>query len=225
MRKVSFRKADVDGFNIFYREAGPTDAQTLLLLHGFPSASHMFRDLVPGLADRFHVIAPDLPGFGQSDMPDRSAFTYTFHNIARVIDRFTELVGLDRFAIYVFDYGAPTGFRLAMWHPERVAAIISQNGNAYAEGLSDGVVAWCARPRLLLAGGRVHRCPYPSLVDCPAHPLRRASSSRGARGGQRAYTMLGRTAFSVAPMAYGARSRAASFRRHQPARYRRHGPQ
>jgi pimeloyl-ACP methyl ester carboxylesterase len=97
-----------------------------------------FRDLVPGLADRFHVIAPDLPGFGQSDMPDRSAFTYTFHNIARVIDRFTEVVGLDRFAIYVFDYGAPTGFRLAMWHPERVAAIISQNGNAYAEGLSDG---------------------------------------------------------------------------------------
>ena len=99
MRKVSFRKADVEGFNIFYREAGPADAQTLLLLHGFPSASHMFRDLVPGLADRFHVIAPDLPGFGQSDMPDRSAFTYTFHNIARVIDRFTELVGLDRFAI------------------------------------------------------------------------------------------------------------------------------
>jgi pimeloyl-ACP methyl ester carboxylesterase len=98
----------------------------------------MFRDLVPGLADRFHVIAPDLPGFGQSDMPDRSAFRYTFHNIARVIDRFTELVGLDRFAIYVFDYGAPTGFRLATWHPERVAAIISQNGNAYAEGLSDG---------------------------------------------------------------------------------------
>jgi pimeloyl-ACP methyl ester carboxylesterase len=138
MHKVSFRKADVEGLNIFYREAGPRDAQTLLLLHGFPSASHMFRDLVPGLADRFHVIAPDLPGFGQSDMPDRSAFTYTSHNIARVIDRFTEVVGLDRFAIYVFDYGAPTGFRLAMWHPERVAAIISQNGNAYAEGLSDG---------------------------------------------------------------------------------------
>ena len=138
MHKVSFRKADVEGFNIFYREAGPTDAQTLLLLHGFPSASHMFRDLVPGLADRFHVIAPDLPGFGQSDMPDRSAFTYTFHNIARVIDRFTEVVGLDRFAIYVFDYGAPTGFRLATWHPERIVAIISQNGNAYAEGLSDG---------------------------------------------------------------------------------------
>ena len=138
MRKVSFRKADVDGLNIFYREAGPKDALTLLLLHGFPSASHMFRDLIPELADRFHVIAPDLPGFGQSDMPDLSKFTYTFDNIARLIDRFTKVVGLGRFALYVFDYGAPTGFRLATWHPERVAAIISQNGNAYAEGLSDG---------------------------------------------------------------------------------------
>jgi pimeloyl-ACP methyl ester carboxylesterase len=138
MREISFRKADVEGFNIFYREAGPTDAQKLLLLHGFPSASHMFRDLIPLLADRFHVIAPDLPGFGQSDMPDRGTFTYTFENVAQVIDRFTEVVGLGRFAIYVFDYGAPTGFRLATWHPERVTAIISQNGNAYAEGLSDG---------------------------------------------------------------------------------------
>ena len=138
MLKVSFRKVDVDGFNIFYREAGSKDAPAILLLHGFPSASHMFRDLIPKLADRFHVIAPDLPGFGQSDMPDRGAFTYTFDNIARVIERFTEVVGLDRFAIYVFDYGAPTGFRLATRHPERVTAIISQNGNAYAEGLSDG---------------------------------------------------------------------------------------
>jgi pimeloyl-ACP methyl ester carboxylesterase len=98
----------------------------------------MFRDLIPKLADRFHVIAPDLPGFGQSDMPDRGAFTYTFDNVARVVERLTEVVGLDRYAIYVFDYGAPTGFRLATWHPERVNAIISQNGNAYAEGLSDG---------------------------------------------------------------------------------------
>jgi pimeloyl-ACP methyl ester carboxylesterase len=138
MLKVSFRKADVDGFNIFYREAGSRDAPAILLLHGFPSASHMFRDLIPLLADRLHVIAPDLPGFGQSDMPDRGKFTYTFENVARVIDRFTEIVGLGRFAIYVFDYGAPTGFRLATWHPERVTAIISQNGNAYAEGLSDG---------------------------------------------------------------------------------------
>jgi len=138
MHKVNFRKIDVDGVHIFYREAGFRQAPALLLLHGFPSAGHMFRDLIPQLADRFHVIAPDLPGFGQSDMPDRGAFAYTFDNVARVIDRFTEIVGLSRFAIYVFDYGAPTGLRLAAWHPEHVAAIISQNGNAYAEGLSDG---------------------------------------------------------------------------------------
>ena len=138
MLKVSFRNVDVDGLKIFYREAGSKDAPAILLLHGFPSASHMFRDLIPKLADRFHVIAPDLPGFGQSDTPDRSAFTYTFDNIARVIERLMEVVELDRYAIYVFDYGAPTGFRLATWHPERVNAIISQNGNAYAEGLSDG---------------------------------------------------------------------------------------
>jgi pimeloyl-ACP methyl ester carboxylesterase len=138
MHKVSFRKVDVDGFNIFYRETGFRHAPAILLLHGFPSAGHMFRDLIPQLADRFHVIAPDLPGFGQSDMPDRGTFTYTFDNVARVIDRFTEIVGLGRFAIYVFDYGAPTGFRLATWHPERINALISQNGNAYAEGLSDG---------------------------------------------------------------------------------------
>jgi pimeloyl-ACP methyl ester carboxylesterase len=138
MPKVSFRKIDVDGFSIFYREAGPKDGPALLLLHGFPSAGHMFRDLIPRLSDRFRVIAPDLPGFGQSDMPERAVFSYTFDNIARIIDRFTEVIGLGRFAIYVFDYGAPTGFRLATRHPERIAAIISQNGNAYAEGLSDG---------------------------------------------------------------------------------------
>ena len=98
----------------------------------------MFRDLIPLLADRFHVVAPDLPGFGQSDMPPREKFSYTFDNIARVIDRFTEVIGFDRFAVYVFDYGAPTGFRLAVRHPERITAIISQNGNAYEEGLSEG---------------------------------------------------------------------------------------
>ena len=138
MRKVSFRKVDVDGLNIFYRQAGPKDAPVLLLLHGFPSAGHMFRDLMPQLSDQFCVTAPDLPGFGQSDMPQRTKFSYTFDNIAGVIDRFTEVIGLGRFAIYVFDYGAPTGFRLAMRHPERITALISQNGNAYVEGLSDG---------------------------------------------------------------------------------------
>lgn len=138
MRTVQYRKADVDGFGIFYREAGPKEAPTILLLHGFPTSSHMFRDLIPQLADRFHIVAPDLPGFGQSDMPARDAFTYTFENLTNVIDRFIEVIGLRRFAIYVFDYGAPVGFRLAVRHPDRVTAIISQNGNAYEEGLSDG---------------------------------------------------------------------------------------
>jgi pimeloyl-ACP methyl ester carboxylesterase len=138
MTDIKYRTADVDGFKIFYREAGPAQAPKLLLLHGFPSSSHMFRDLIPLLADRFHIIAPDLPGFGRSDMPPRAQFKYTFDNIAAVIDRFTEVVKFDRFALYVFDYGAPTGFRIATRHPERIAALISQNGNAYEEGLSDG---------------------------------------------------------------------------------------
>ena len=138
MSAIRFRTVDVDGLKLFYREAGAAEALSLLLLHGFPSSSHMFRDLIPLLADRFHVVAPDLPGFGQSDMPARDKFHYTFDNVARVIDRFTEVISLDRFAIYVFDYGAPTGFRIAAKHPERITAIISQNGNAYVEGLSDG---------------------------------------------------------------------------------------
>jgi pimeloyl-ACP methyl ester carboxylesterase len=138
MSTVKYRSVSVDDLKVFYREAGGEDTPALLLLHGFPSASHMFRDLIPLLADRFHLIAPDLPGFGQSDMPDRRNFTYTFDRIAGVIDRFTEVVGLNRFAIYVFDYGAPTGFRLAVKHPDRITAIISQNGNAYEEGLSEG---------------------------------------------------------------------------------------
>jgi pimeloyl-ACP methyl ester carboxylesterase len=138
MTAIKYRSADVDGLKVFYREAGVADAPALLLLHGFPSASHMFRDLIPLLADRFHIVAPDLPGFGQSDMPARSKFAYTFGHVADVIDRFTEVVGLKRFAVYVFDYGAPTGFRIAVKHPDRIAAIISQNGNAYEEGLSEG---------------------------------------------------------------------------------------
>ena len=138
MTSIRYRTIDVDGLDVFYREAGPSDGPKLLLLHGFPSSSHMFRDLIPLLADRFRVIAPDLPGFGRSAMPARDKFKYTFDNIARFMERFTEVVGFSRFALYIFDYGAPTGFRIAMWHPERITAIISQNGNAYEEGLSDG---------------------------------------------------------------------------------------
>ena len=135
---VRFKTVDVDGLKLFYREAGDPARPTVLLLHGFPSASHMFRDLIPELAGRYHVIAPDLPGFGMSERPARGKFAYTFDNLAKVIDRATEILGLETFAIYVFDYGAPVGFRLAAKHPERITAIVSQNGNAYEEGLSDG---------------------------------------------------------------------------------------
>jgi pimeloyl-ACP methyl ester carboxylesterase len=135
MTTITYRTVDVDGFKIFCREAGQPDGPKLLLLHGFPTASHMFRDLIPLLSDRFHIVAPDLPGFGNSDMPAKD---HTFARIADTIDRFTEIVGFDRYAVYVFDYGAPTGFRLAVKHPDRITAIISQNGNAYEEGLSDG---------------------------------------------------------------------------------------
>ena len=135
MTAIHYRTAKVDNRNVFYREAGASGAPKLLLLHGFPTAGHMFRDLIPLLADRFHIVAPDLPGFGNSDMPDKAN---TFDQIAATIDRFAETIGFDRYAVYVFDYGAPTGFRLAVKHPERIIAIISQNGNAYEEGLSEG---------------------------------------------------------------------------------------
>jgi pimeloyl-ACP methyl ester carboxylesterase len=117
MTDIAYRTADVDGLTVFYREAGAADAPALVLLHGFPSASHMFRELIPLLADQFHLVAPDLPGFGKSDMPARGDFGYTFEHLADVIDRLTEILGLDRFALYVFDYGAPVGFRIAARHP------------------------------------------------------------------------------------------------------------
>jgi pimeloyl-ACP methyl ester carboxylesterase len=136
---TSYHFAEFDGKKIFYREAGARSAPTILLLHGFPTSSHMFRNLIPALAEHYHVVAPDLPGFGFSITPDRKTVRYTFENLAKVIGKFTETIKLERFALYIFDYGAPVGLRLALAHPERIAAIISQNGNAYEEGLSE---AW-----------------------------------------------------------------------------------
>jgi pimeloyl-ACP methyl ester carboxylesterase len=136
--RTHYLSINVDGVRIFYREAGNPKAPALLLLHGFPSSSHMYRNLIPLLADRYRVVAPDLPGFGFSDAPDRAQFKYTFENLTKVMNRFTEVVGMDRYAVYVFDYGGPIGLRMALAHPERIAAIISQNGNAYEEGLGPG---------------------------------------------------------------------------------------
>jgi pimeloyl-ACP methyl ester carboxylesterase len=136
---TSIHRVDADGVNIFYREAGPQDAPVVLLLHGFPASSFQYRELIPRLADRYRVIAPDLPGFGFTQVPAERSYTYTFDALARTILAFTDALKLTRYALYVFDYGAPTGFRLAMAHPERITAIVSQNGNAYEEGLGD---AW-----------------------------------------------------------------------------------
>ena len=127
----------VGDLDIFYREAGPKDAPTILLLHGFPTSSQMFRNLIPALADKYHVVAPDYPGYGHSSMPSRDKFAYTFDNLAKVIDEFTEKVGVTKYALYVQDYGAPVGYRLAVKHPERITAIVVQNGNAYDEGLDN----------------------------------------------------------------------------------------
>ena len=134
---VRFNTVDVDGLKVFYRSAGDPSAPVVLLLHGFPSASHMFRDLIPELAGKYHVVAPDLPGFGMTEQPARDAFAYTFENITKVVGRFTDVLGLKQFSIYVFDYGAPVGFRLALAHPDRITAIVSQNGNTYLEGVSE----------------------------------------------------------------------------------------
>src|SRR5262249_27700761 len=128
--RVLHRTFHVDGLRVFFREAGPRDAPTILLLHDFPSSSHMFRGLIPLLAGDFRLVAPDLPGFGFTDCPSRGSFAYTFDKLAAVIARFIEAVELERYAIYVFDYGAPVGFRIALAHPEQVIAIFSQNGNA-----------------------------------------------------------------------------------------------
>ena len=134
---VSFKTEEVNGFKIFYREAGDPGAPAVLLLHGFPTSSHMFRNLIPQLAHDYHVVAPDLPGFGFSDALDHKTFAYTFDHLAEIMGKFVEQIGLKKFATYVFDYGAPVGFRLALRYPERISAVISQNGNAYVDGLSD----------------------------------------------------------------------------------------
>lgn len=141
---VRYATQQVGEVSVFYRESGPSDAPVLLLLHGFPSASHMFRDLIPLLAQRYRVIAPDLPGFGNTLAPPRASFEYSFDRLAQVMAGFVDALELTRYALYVFDYGAPIGFRLAMKHPERIAAIVSQNGNAYIEGLSQEWEPWQA---------------------------------------------------------------------------------
>ena len=151
---VTHRTIDVGGLRIFYREAGPRDAPAVLLLHGFPSSSHMYRNLIPALADRYRVIAPDFPGFGRSSMPTREEFAYTFANLTRVTDRLVQALGLDRYTLYVMDYGAPVGYRLALEHPERVQALIVQNGNAYEEGLRE---FWAPLKRYWASGSKADR--------------------------------------------------------------------
>jgi pimeloyl-ACP methyl ester carboxylesterase len=140
--KAIYRTKAIGDVEVFYREAGPKDRPVVLLLHGFPTSSHMFRELIPELAEHYRVVAPDLPGFGNTKTPARGSFKYTFDNLAHVIEQFTEAIGLSRYALYIFDYGAPTGLRLAMAHPARITAIITQNGNAYLEGLSDAWGPW-----------------------------------------------------------------------------------
>lgn len=146
---IRYKTVNVDGTDVFYREAGDPGRPAILLLHGFPTSSHMFRNLIPLLENDYHVVAPDLPGFGMTELKSREQFTYTFDAIADVIGRFTEVAGLTKFAIYIFDYGAPVGLRIAAAHPERISAIITQNGNSYLEGVSDAfnpVQAYWANP-------------------------------------------------------------------------------
>jgi pimeloyl-ACP methyl ester carboxylesterase len=146
---VHYRTVRIDGVDVFYREAGPADGPVVLLLHGFPTSSHMFRRLIPALADRYHVIAPDYPGFGESAAPDHTQFSYTFAHYADLMDSLVSRLGASRYALYLMDYGAPVGYRLALKHPERVSALIIQNGNAYTEGLRafwDPIKAYWAEP-------------------------------------------------------------------------------
>jgi len=151
---VYYRTARIDGVEIFYREAGPADAPTLVLLHGFPSSSHMFRNLIPALSARYHIIAPDYPGFGLSEAPDRARFQYSFAKLTDVVDALLTRLAVKRYALYVMDYGAPVGYRLALRHPERVTALIVQNGNAYAEGLRE---FWTPIKAYWASGSPAHR--------------------------------------------------------------------
>ena len=160
-----YRTSNIDGVNIFYREAGPVDAPVVLLLHGFPTSSHMFRNLIPALADRYRVIAPDYPGYGQSDMPDRTKFAYTFDRFAELVDGLLDRLGAQRYAMYVMDYGAPVGWRLALKHPDRVTGLIVQNGNAYEEGLN---AFWAPIKAYWADGSDAHRQALKGLVTLEA---------------------------------------------------------
>ena len=173
MPVVHYRTIKVDGVDIFYREAGPASAPVVFLLHGFPTSSHMFRNLIPALADRYRVIAPDYPGFGESAAPDHTTFAYTFGHYADIVDALLTQLGAQRYAIYLMDYGAPVGYRLALKHPERVTALIVQNGNAYEEGLKafwDPIKAYWAD------GSETHR----AAIGVPSR-RRRRNSSHGRR--------------------------------------------
>jgi pimeloyl-ACP methyl ester carboxylesterase len=155
---VSYRTKRVGDVDVFYREAGRPDASVILLLHGFPTAGHLFRNLIPALADRYRLIAPDLPGFGNTVAPSRAGFDYSFDHLAAVLDGFVAALGLTRYALYIFDYGAPIGLRLAMNHPEHVSAIVTQNGNAYVEGLSKEWEPWQAYWREAATPENRERC-------------------------------------------------------------------
>ncbi len=161
---VRYRTVKIDGQEIFYREAGPKDAPVILLLHGFPTSSHMFRNLIPALADKYRLIAPDYPGYGNSSMPSPAEFEYSFDNLAKVVDKFTEAVGATKFALYVQDYGAPIGFRIASAHPERITGLIIQNGNAYEEGLRDFWVPFKAYWKEQSAENKAALTPYFELA-------------------------------------------------------------